>query len=832
MMSDRKAELERKKAKLQAIREEKERRRREKEQKDVRLYMIVEEATVRAAGADKDHRKEIDAMLSSLGMAPVSDVLSSLSSMNSLTPEQSANATPDASLQPSSINSTQSTGRRKPRELTIVSVANTNIPPKEPVVYSKQTQTVQTTHTSHDAFSKNVSKIPHRSCALFNLTDLAALLNAHSLVFATQLVKSTHIGHKDCPNLLPNTRSTPPVQQQHQLTLAPQATLRLTGGVPGKTFHLIVAVTYIPISLVSQDIICELFDFETLIGLSVESYDFSWFSVSLGSDLGLASLSSLFTMINYMRKTIGQQISLVKDMSFLSLFTTVLTFDDSQAEDEENSLPHLDSFQSKLPPGILPHGLPQVKEVQPAVTQVEQEKEKEKPKKEVREFSEEEKQMIILSEDFQRFLDRTSRIVERALGESIDIYTDYTGTMDGEDGLDEKSHQQLWLNRSFFCERWSRNRCVTSMDWSPQFPELLAASYNNNDDTPNDPDGVCLVWNTKFKKATPEFIFHCQSPVMSTTFAKFHPNLILGGTYSGQIVLWDNRVQKRTPVQRTPLSASAHTHPVYCLTVVGTQNAHNLISISTDGKLCSWSLDMLSQPQETLILYLKQSKTIAATCLAFPHGDVNNFVVGSEDGTVYGDCRHGTKAGVVEMFEGHQGPVTGISTHAVQGGIDFSHLFLTSSIDWTIKLWSLKEMKPLYSFEHNGDYVYDVAWSPTHPALFAAVDDSGRLDLWNLNQDTEVPAASVIVDGNPALNRVSWTPSGLHVTVGDDTGKIWVYDVAEHLAYPRSDEWNKFLYTQQDLKNNKADEELDRLNLSSGPSSLTSLTSISSCPLR
>ncbi|XP_035725652.1 cytoplasmic dynein 1 intermediate chain-like isoform X11 [Vespa mandarinia] len=699
MMSDRKAELERKKAKLQAIREEKERRRREKEQKD------VEEATVRAAGADKDHRKEIDAMLSSLGMAPVSDVLSSLSSMNSLTPEQSANATPDASLQPSSINSTQSTGRRKPRELTIVSVANTNIPPKEPVVYSKQTQTVQTTHTSHDGLSKSSSEYTiYSSCSTTTPT--------HS---------------------------------------------------------------------------CSAGYFETDWWRPRKAHAFDYY---------------------------------------------VLTFDDSQAEDEENSLPHLDSFQSKLPPGILPHGLPQVKEVQPAVTQVEQEKEKEKPKKEVREFSEEEKQMIILSEDFQRFLDRTSRIVERALGESIDIYTDYTGTMDGEDGLDEKSHQQLWLNRSFFCERWSRNRCVTSMDWSPQFPELLAASYNNNDDTPNDPDGVCLVWNTKFKKSTPEFIFHCQSPVMSTTFAKFHPNLILGGTYSGQIVLWDNRVQKRTPVQRTPLSASAHTHPVYCLTVVGTQNAHNLISISTDGKLCSWSLDMLSQPQETLILYLKQSKTIAATCLAFPHGDVNNFVVGSEDGTVYGDCRHGTKAGVVEMFEGHQGPVTGISTHAVQGGIDFSHLFLTSSIDWTIKLWSLKEMKPLYSFEHNGDYVYDVAWSPTHPALFAAVDDSGRLDLWNLNQDTEVPAASVIVDGNPALNRVSWTPSGLHVTVGDDTGKIWVYDVAEHLAYPRSDEWNKFLYTQQDLKNNKADEELDRLNLSSGPSSLTSLTSISSCPLR
>ena len=42
------------------------------------------------------------------------------------------------------------------------------------------------------------------------------------------------------------------------------------------------------------------------------------------------------------------------------------------------------------------------------------------------------------------------------------------------------------------------------------------------------------------------------------------------------------------------------------------------------------------------------------------------------------------------------------------------------------------------------------------------------------------------------------------------------------------DEWNKLLYTQQDFKNNKADEDLDKLNLSSGPSSLTSLTSMPS----
>lgn len=39
------------------------------------------------------------------------------------------------------------------RELTVVSVAHTNIPPKEPVVYSKQTQTAQTAQASHDGES-------------------------------------------------------------------------------------------------------------------------------------------------------------------------------------------------------------------------------------------------------------------------------------------------------------------------------------------------------------------------------------------------------------------------------------------------------------------------------------------------------------------------------------------------------------------------------------------------------------------------------------------------------------------------------------------------------
>ncbi|XP_017042016.1 cytoplasmic dynein 1 intermediate chain isoform X15 [Drosophila ficusphila] len=625
---DRKAELERKKAKLAALREEKDRRRREKEIKD------MEEAAGRiggGAGIDKDQRKDLDEMLSSLGVAPVSEVLSSLSSVNSMTSDNSNTQTPDASLQ-ATVNG-QSGGKKQPLNLSVYNVQSTSIPPKETLVYTKQTQTTSTGGGNGDAHAT-----------------------------------------------------------------------------------------------------------------------------------------------------------------------------DYYGDDEESSLQNLDNgFTSKLPPGYLTHGLPTVKDVAPAITPLEIKKETE-VKKEVNELSEEQKQMIILSEDFQRFVVRAGRVIERALSENVDIYTDYIGGGDSEEANDERSHARLSLNRVFYDERWSKNRCITSMDWSTYFPELVVASYHNNEDSPNEPDGVVMVWNTKFKKTTPEDVFHCQSAVMSTCFAKFNPNLILGGTYSGQIVLWDNRVQKRTPIQRTPLSAAAHTHPVYCLQMVGTQNAHNVISISSDGKLCSWSLDMLSQPQDTLELQQRQSKAIAITSMAFPANEINSLVMGSEDGYVYSASRHGLRSGVNEVYERHLGPITGISTHYNQLSPDFGHLFLTSSIDWTIKLWSLKDTKPLYSFEDNSDYVMDVAWSPVHPALFAAVDGSGRLDLWNLNQDTEVPTASIVVAGAPALNRVSWTPSGLHVCIGDEAGKLYVYDVAENLAQPSRDEWSRFNSHLNEIKMNQSDE--------------------------
>jgi dynein intermediate chain len=55
----------------------------------------------------------------------------------------------------------------------------------------------------------------------------------------------------------------------------------------------------------------------------------------------------------------------------------------------------------------------------------------------------------------------------------------------------------------------------------------------------------------------------------------------------------------------------------------------------------------------------------------------------------------------------------------------------------------------------------------------------------------------------------------------------------QQLSQPRIDDWSKFVYTLQELRNNQTDEEIDKLNLSSSSSTgLSNLASLSPNPLR
>jgi hypothetical protein len=72
-----------------------------------------------------------------------------------------------------------------------------------------------------------------------------------------------------------------------------------------------------------------------------------------------------------------------------------------------------------------------------------------------------------------------------------------------------------------------------------------------------------------------------------------------------------SNIPSHNPVLKSPLSGQGHTHPVFSLSLVGSANANQLISASTDGLVCSWQLDRLAQPLVFLlsshIMFIRRS---------------------------------------------------------------------------------------------------------------------------------------------------------------------------------------------------------------------------------
>lgn len=446
-----------------------------------------------------------------------------------------------------------------------------------------------------------------------------------------------------------------------------------------------------------------------------------------------------------------------------------------------------------------------------------------------RALSNEELAAVVASDDFVDFVERSTKVIERALDISneYDILTDYSLQAHDIEDEDEQAGNTGGKGRrrvkevvQFYDDRWSKKRMISSIDFSPKFPELLLASYTKNPSAPHDPDGIVQVWNQHLHDR-PEFLFHAQSDILTARFSPFHPNLIIGGTYSGQVLLWDTRA-KSAPVQKTPLTGSGHSHPVYSVDIVGTQNANNIISISTDGAFCVWSVDMLSQPQESLTLTTpppNKFEDLAPTTMAFPQADPTYFLVGSEEGSIYPCHRYdraGAKAGVDARvsYKGHAAPVMSVDFHPARGPVDLGDLVLSSSLDWSVKLWKVRApaatstivesagtaVHPLLEFVRE-DVVYDAAWSPVRPGVFALVDGAGSLELWDVTVETEIPVAKISPtprkDGrqllSKSLNKVAWESSeGKRLATGGIDAVVSVFEVGPDLGGKesvRSEEW-------------------------------------------
>ena len=107
----------------------------------------------------------------------------------------------------------------------------------------------------------------------------------------------------------------------------------------------------------------------------------------------------------------------------------------------------------------------------------------------------------------------------------------------------------------------------------------------------------------------------------------------------------------------------------------------------------------------------------------FSSKDHRVYIAGTEDGFIH-KCSTSYAEQYLESYEGHLGPVYGLQWSPYR-----KDMFLSSSGDWTLRMWQEGRDASLLLFNNSSHAVNDVQWCPTNSTVFGDVTAGGRLEV-------------------------------------------------------------------------------------------------------
>ncbi len=240
----------------------------------------------------------------------------------------------------------------------------------------------------------------------------------------------------------------------------------------------------------------------------------------------------------------------------------------------------------------------------------------------------------------------------------------------------------------------------------------------------------------------PEYSFTTESGVMSVDFHKKHPALLAVGLYDGTVMVFDIRTKKNEPIYKSNVRTAKHTDPVWqVLWDSEDTKGLNFFSISSDGRVTNWILMKNKlEPEEVMKLKLvidvdkdytdKKEPFLyglaGGMCFDFNPFQPHLFVVGTEEGKIH-LCSKTYSGQYLKTYQGHF-----LAVYSVKWNKYHPRVFLSCSADWTIKMWDCDLERPVIAFDLQCA-VGDIEWAPYSSTVFAAVNSSGHLYIYDLH---------------------------------------------------------------------------------------------------
>jgi dynein intermediate chain 1 len=368
------------------------------------------------------------------------------------------------------------------------------------------------------------------------------------------------------------------------------------------------------------------------------------------------------------------------------------------------------------------------------------------------------------------------KILERMVNQNTydEISMDYTFWEDKSDAFKESEGSLLPLWK-FYTEKAKRKH-VTAITWSPQYNDMFAVSYGSYDFM-HQTTGLVCVWSLK-NPSYPEFIFQTESGAMCLDFHPVHSALLVVGLYDGTVLVYDVRVQSNKPIYSSSVLTGKHRDPVWQVSwqiVPGTMDL-NFFSISSDGKVLIWTMSK-NELQSSLVMCLQLqglpqtdsedtlSGLAGGICFDFNQKRNTDFIIGTEEGMIH-KCSTAYTNQYLESYSGHS-----MAVYAVKWNVFHPGIFISSSADWSVKVWDQETPTALMTFDM-GNSVGDVCWSPYSATVFAAATADGKVHVFDLNENKHEAMCEQKVVKKAKLTHVSFNPTQPMLIVGDDRGCI------------------------------------------------------------